>query len=526
MKGNKDIILLDCTLRDGGHLTNSYFGREVIIDIISKLIESNIDVIEAGFLKDCIFDENVACYNNIEEAMSVLPKNKGNSSYSLMLQEDLYDISKLEKCDGKIEIIRVSFHEFDLNEGLECAQKVVDKGYKCFINPINILGYDDEKLLKIIAKVNQIHPEGFTIVDTFGSMRKKDLMRLYYLVDHNLEPDIKIAIHLHENQAMAFSLAQSFIEIKSLKRHVCIDGSLYGMGRIPGNLCIELIMEYINEYMGEQYNMEPIYDAIDDYIIDIKNKIPWGYSTAYALSAHHRLHRTYAEFLLDKGKLRTKQINQILSMIDPEHKARFDKKYIEELYQKYQNNEIDNTKVLEKLKSDLKDKSVLLIAPGRSLEYYQNEILEKASEVDITISVGFVWEKLICDYFFCSNIKRWDMYGKKNYPSKKIITSNLIPTNFHYDFVINFSDYCYSLNEFFDDSGIMAIKFLINMNVKNIYLAGFDGYKNDKNFVVPQLEVRPTNEMRKSQFMMTQILASLKKDNPIYFVTPSSYEEQ
>ena len=283
-------------------------------------------------------------------------------------------------------------------------------------------------------------------------------------------------------------------------------------------------MEYINEYMGEQYNMEPIYDAIDDYIIDIKNKIPWGYSTAYALSAHHRLHRTYAEFLLDKGKLRTKQINQILSMIDPEHKARFDKKYIEELYQKYQNNEID--KALEKLKSDLKDKSVLLIAPGRSLEYYQNEILEKASEVDITISVGFVWEKLICDYFFCSNIKRWDMYGKKNYPSKKIITSNLIPTNFHYDFVINFSDYCYSLNEFFDDSGIMAIKFLINMNVKNIYLAGFDGYKNDKNFVVPQLEVRPTNEMRKSQFMMTQILASLKKDNPIYFVTPSSYEEQ
>ena len=55
MKINKtnEIELLDCTLRDGGHITGSYFGKEVIYDIAQKMIQSKIDILEAGFLKDC-----------------------------------------------------------------------------------------------------------------------------------------------------------------------------------------------------------------------------------------------------------------------------------------------------------------------------------------------------------------------------------------------------------------------------------------------------------------------------------------
>lgn len=30
------IELLDCTLRDGGHVTGSFFGKEVIYDIVKK----------------------------------------------------------------------------------------------------------------------------------------------------------------------------------------------------------------------------------------------------------------------------------------------------------------------------------------------------------------------------------------------------------------------------------------------------------------------------------------------------------
>lgn len=44
-------LLLDCTLRDGGYINNWDFGENAILDIINKLENSNVDIIEIGFLK-------------------------------------------------------------------------------------------------------------------------------------------------------------------------------------------------------------------------------------------------------------------------------------------------------------------------------------------------------------------------------------------------------------------------------------------------------------------------------------------
>lgn len=520
----KKIELLDCTLRDGGHLTNSYFGKDVIVDVINKLMESRIDIIEVGFLKDCEFNEDVACYNNIEEAMRVLPPKKDGVRYSLMAQEDLYDISKLEDFNGDIDIIRVSFHDFDLKEGLEFARNVVRKGYHCYINPINVLGYTDEQLIAIIQCVNEIQPEGFSIVDTFGALRKEDLLRIYYLIDHNLSEQVKISLHLHENQSMSFSLAQTFIEIRSAKRNICIDGSLYGMGRVPGNLCIELIMDYMNQVLGENYNIEPVYDAIDDYIMEIKKRISWGYSTAYALSAQHKLHRTYAEYLLEKGKLRTKQINQILSMIEPEHRTKFDKDYIETLYKNYQENRIDDTSAIQNLQQRISGRHVLLLAPGKNIESDSQQVIEMMKKADVCLSAGFIWDKRDCDYIFCSNIKRWDVYGKKADKYKKIITSNLIDTELSYDYVINYADYAYSSSQLFDNCGVMLLKLVEKLGAKDIYLAGYDGFSENQNFAVFGMEREYTASMENENHMIAKIISELKERVPIHFVTSSIYE--
>lgn len=49
MYNQRQIRLLDCTLRDGGHLNEGIFGKEVIKNVIKKLAEANVDIIEAGF---------------------------------------------------------------------------------------------------------------------------------------------------------------------------------------------------------------------------------------------------------------------------------------------------------------------------------------------------------------------------------------------------------------------------------------------------------------------------------------------
>ena len=64
----RKIEILDCTLRDGGYVNEWLFGKNNIKNIIKKLNESNIDIIECGFLRDDIDDliEDASIYHDFE----------------------------------------------------------------------------------------------------------------------------------------------------------------------------------------------------------------------------------------------------------------------------------------------------------------------------------------------------------------------------------------------------------------------------------------------------------------------------
>src|SRR5699024_11718195 len=124
--------------------------------------------------------------------------------------------------------------------GMDIAREAKARGYKLSINPINIMGYADKDLLWIFDQVNAIHPWQFSIVDTFGSMRRRDLERIVSLADHNLAPDIRLGLHLHENMARSSCLAQACMD-KPLLRAKTVAASLMGMGRTPGTLPIALL---------------------------------------------------------------------------------------------------------------------------------------------------------------------------------------------------------------------------------------------------------------------------------------------
>ena len=323
-------------------------GKEVIYDIAQKMIQSKIDILEAGFLKDCTFNPDYALYNNVAEALSLLPPKANGVKYALLVQEDQYDDSKLEPCNLDIEIIRISFHDYDLKEGLDFSKRIVDKGYQVYINPINLVGYSDRQVLDIIQRVNEIHPYAFSIVDTFGSMLKSDLVRLLYMIDNNLDPSINLGLHLHENQSLSYSLAQAFIEMKPPTRGITVDGSLYGMGRVPGNLCIELIMEYMNHTHAKAIVWSPYMMRLMSISWISKKKEYLGAILPPMLCRRSTIvHHTFAEYLLNKGTLKTKQINQILSMIAPDKKTRWNKDYIEQLYIEYQSRTVDDHVAIE-----------------------------------------------------------------------------------------------------------------------------------------------------------------------------------
>ena len=518
------IKLLDCTLRDGGYINDWNFGFHTIKSIIRQLVESQVDYVEVGFLRNCEYDRNKALYNNCSEIVPVLPAKRGNTLFTAMALHNRYDIDKLEDYDGKtIDAIRVTFHDYDIDEGLTFIAKAKEKGYKVFRNPINIMGYSDEMILNLLEKVNRIRPYAFSIVDTFGSMMKSDLLRIYSLIEHNLDKSIVIGLHLHENLALSYSLAQEFIAMKASERKSVIDASMLGMGRTPGNLCMELIMDYMNKTQGAFYDVNPVLDGIDDYIIQLKQIEPWGYSTPYSLSAKFNLHRNYAEYLIGKGRLRAKQINQILAGIEEHKKTAYDEAYIEELYCKFQNHEVDDTQLITSLQEKLKGRKVLILAPGASILTHKEEIETFIREEEaVVIAANFVPADYQADYIFCSNAMRYDALKDKRQNSRVLITSNLMDVCEEPD-VLNYSELSFDEKGVCDNCVIMLMKLLMRLKAERIYVAGFDGYQKDganyvKSYMASQhtkgMEVNARNRM---------YLENIRKQIEVVFLTDSLY---
>lgn len=523
-ENDKHIRLLDCTLRDGGHINQGEFGEIAIKNVIRRLVEAKIDIIEVGFLWDKIYGTDTARYFTIADVKRILPQDKGASEFSLMA--DFIDLSHLEPCDGTIKYIRLSFKRHRLEWGLKTAKILMDKGYKCFINPVNCNVYTDEQYLEVLKKVNELKPYAFSIVDTFGVMRLRDLSHVYYLVENNLDPEIAIGLHLHENFGLAYSLAQHYLSMVNPKRKIIIDGSLLGMGRDPGNLCIEQIMDYMNNEYGCNYQLEPAYDAIDDYIAPIKKQFQWGYNIPYALSAKYRLHRTYAEYLMGKWKIRTSDIERILRQVDKSESEMFNEEYIEKLYRNYMSVPLDDTQTPEKLKKEIGSKNILIIAPGMSITKEQKKIVEYIQKYSPYIfTVHCRPEFIKADREFYSTIKRFDAFDNYDPGVPKLLTSNLS----RYDdiqadqaYFIRYDRLAYHNGTFCDDSVMMLLNLLSQIGIDSVSVAGFDGFSTTKqNFYIEKLSrAVDTNKSEEIKKLLQENYQNIK----INFLTSSYYD--
>lgn len=329
-----NVKILDCSLRDGGHLNKSNFGYDTIKAFIEKLACANTDIIEIGFLQNTEFDRDCAIYPTVKDAEELLKDvDCKHSIISLLTQVNKFDISKLEPCCGKVKMIRVSFHSNYIDLGMQFCEKVKNNGYICSVNPINFSHYSKEEVVELVSKVNKINPDIFSIVDTFGVLLNNDFRNKLNLINHLLNKNIQRGIHLHENLNLAFSSAQTLIETNSIEGRIIIDTSVSGMGRSPGNLRTEAMEYYINQAtQSNRYSMEYIYSLMENEILYLSKELDWKNNFVYGISAFEKTHRTYAEYLLSK-RVPLKEVQKLIKLIPYENRGRFSESVIESIYQ-------------------------------------------------------------------------------------------------------------------------------------------------------------------------------------------------
>lgn len=472
------ILVLDCTLRDGGYCNQWRFGSGNISSIISGLCKADVEIVECGFLTNrVIFHPDVTRYTDLSQLTAYLPTEHSSKTFVVMLNYGEYDVENLPDCkDSPIDGIRLAFHKKNRFDALQTCARLKAKGYKVFVQAMVSLSYTDEEFLDLIHRVNELEPYAFYIVDSFGMMKPRDLTRLFYMVEHNLREDIHIGFHSHNNMQMAYSNAQVLTEQRT-NRSLIIDSSVYGMGRGAGNLNTELFVEYLNENFGKHYQLPPLLTLIDDILTPFYQQNPWGYSLPNYISAIHNAHPNYAGYLDDKKTLTVEGMNRIFDMMDDEKKVSYDKAYAESLYLQYMADGEVHEKHKEALREELSGREVLLIAPGKSSSDEQEKILNYiAMARPVVISINYAAEPFAPDYIFVSNLRRFRSLPENVHP-RCIATSN-IPASCAY-LQPRYADLLTPLESVKDNAGLMAVKLMKMLGVKRLLLAGFDGFSHE-----------------------------------------------
>lgn len=532
----RNIKILDCTLRDGGYINNWNFGVQNIKKIIHNLNQANIDIIECGFLRDDIdnYADDNTNYENFDSLLNLgddlFQKNR---TYALMMLTEKCDVNKLcSKNQNLIDTIRLSFHKRDMKKGIEDAKKIKEKGYQLFLQPTATMRYNDDELKEFIKICNnEIHPDSVAIVDTFGEMLGTDIIHFSKLFDQYLDSNITLSFHSHNNIQTAYSNALLFIDNTSEDRNIVIDASIYGMGRGAGNLCTELIINYLNKEYNTNYQLYPILEVADSILSDIKKEKYWGYSLEYYLSAINHCHPNYCNYFSSQKTLTTYDLGKLIESISEDKRIDFDKEYAEELYYSYNNKTFDDQKSYNKLKRLIENKTILLLGPGKSINDYHKKIqtiINKKNKYFV-IAINH-YPNFQVDAYFFSNRKRY--YDEKSYKKDK-----------YYLFTSNIEDnqVCNDNKIFFDYNGILArdykttdnalilfLNILKKLEIKEeILLAGFDGYdheQSDNYYNDSLLYLIDKNRIDELNFILTTYINLYRKCLSISFLTPSKYE--
>lgn len=533
----KNVKILDCTLRDGGRVIDCKFSDTVITELTKELTEANIDIIEMGFLRDSnmvTYQGNSTFFTEVVQICPFIPHNKRNAIYTAFIDFGMYDFLKLEKCDGaSITGIRVGFtkkqflHQFaELKESLF---KVKEQGYTLFIQGVNTLAYSDRELLDLIDLVNEVEPYSYGIVDTYGGMYLDDMVHLYNLVEHNLNSDICIDIHSHNNFQLSFAFAQEIIRLANDRRQIILDATLNGMGKCAGNLNTELIVDFLVRKKIYDYDIDVILDAIDRYLYPIKNTCEWGYSVPAFMAGIYKAHPNNIIYLTEKYRLNSKDIKYIISGIESETRQRYDYVNIQRVYKEYCACRVNDTIVINELRNKLEDRHILVLAPGKTIEDYHEEIcgyIEK--ERPIVISVNFIPKQMEYNYLFYANTIHWEKISDYIDRSKCIITSN-IHADTEKTLMVDYSGLIMEESGLYDNSTIMLLNLLRKLYVGRISLAGFDGLKeNEENYVDATFpnqrtdsNIKETNKEVKR--LLEQYKSKVAGRIKIDFLTPSIY---
>ncbi len=279
---NKDLKVIDCTIRDGGLINKWQFSKETVRQVFLGLEAAGVDYMEIGYRasKKLFPPGEFGPWRFCED--EVIAEIVGDISTKMKLGV-MVDIGRVNPEDiapvdqSPLSFIRVATYLKDIDKAIMLANEVAEKGYEAFINVMAISTVNTFELIDALKQIrNEPAIRGVSVVDSNGSLYPHQVRELVKLFFENLG-DKATGFHAHNNLQLAFA---NSIEAIACGAKYC-DATVYGIGRGAGNCPLELLLAHLH---NPSYNIEPVLNVIQNTMLGLREEIEWGYIIPYMIT--------------------------------------------------------------------------------------------------------------------------------------------------------------------------------------------------------------------------------------------------
>ena len=292
---NSELVVLDCTLRDGGYYNNWAFEDEFISKYINVLADTPVSILELGYRQPNDVDALV-----YEQSLTRLIGSTSLNSTQLAVMLDakkfvehkqplgeLIDKLFLPAAESALSMVRVAVHFEQVAKANHLVSLLHDKGYRVALNLMQVGSASIAQLSSVIASLAAINGADVVyIADSLGAMSANKVTSLLHMLKESVGK--ATGFHAHDNKGLALLNSQAAVVAGA----TFIDATLMGMGRGAGNTKTEQLLPLLGISPRE---LQPVQQFLLTEMSSLYYQYMWGNDALYQFAADNAMHPMYVQ---------------------------------------------------------------------------------------------------------------------------------------------------------------------------------------------------------------------------------------
>lgn len=321
------LVLLDCTLRDGGYYNSWDFDKALIQDYLNAMNEISVDYVELGLRGFSNEGFKGACAFTTDSFINSLKIPEGLKLGVMVNASDLVKhtdgieaaLSKLfvPASESPVSLVRVACHVHEFEKVLPASSWLKAQGYTVGFNLMQIADRSVEEIKGLASIAKQYPLDVLYFADSMGSLNPEQISKIVKVLREVWQGPL--GIHTHDN--MSHALANS---MRAVEEGVTwVDGTVTGMGRGPGNAKTEYLTIELESFRKVPYNITPLLKVIEEFFRPMQQEYGWGTNTYYYLAGKYGIHPTYIQEMISDSRYNEEDILAVIEHLKTEGGKKF-----------------------------------------------------------------------------------------------------------------------------------------------------------------------------------------------------------